>query len=121
MAAPTSVEDYLAGLSEGMRAALERLRETIRAAAPEATETISYRMPAFKEHDRFLVWYAAFKDHYSLFPASEAAKQALGKDLKPYLSGKGTIRFETDKPLPATLVKKIVRARLDENEAYRRH
>jgi uncharacterized protein YdhG (YjbR/CyaY superfamily) len=67
MAAPTSVEEYLAALPEEPRAALEKLRKAIKAAAPEATETISYQMPAFKAHGRFVVWYAAFKDHYSLF------------------------------------------------------
>ena len=66
MAGPTSVVDYLASLPEGSRSALERLRKTIKAAAPEATETISYQMPSFKDHGRFLVSYAAFKDHCSL-------------------------------------------------------
>ncbi len=70
MAAPTSVEDYLSGLPEDSRAALEKVRKTIRAAAPEATEAISYQMPSFKTHGRSLVCYAAFKDHCSLFPMS---------------------------------------------------
>jgi uncharacterized protein YdhG (YjbR/CyaY superfamily) len=120
MAAPTTVEDYLAALPDGSRAALERLRKTIKAAAPEATETISYQMPAFKDHGRILVYYAAFKDHYSLFPASTAVLEALGEELKPYLSGKATIRFDLDKPLPAALVKEIVKARVEENAARRR-
>ena len=120
MAAPTSVEDYLAGLSEGPRAALERLRETIRVAAPEATEAIGYQMPAFKTRGRYLVYYAAFRDHYSLFPATEAVKEALGEKLTPYLSGKGTIRFEWDERLPVSLVKKIVKVRVQENEVRRR-
>ena len=119
MAAPTGVEDYLGALPERSRAALEKLRKTIKTAAPEATETISYQMPAFKDHGRILVYYAAFKDHYSLFPASKAVMEALGEELKPYFSGKGTIRFDTDKPLPVALVKKIVRARLEENAARR--
>jgi len=68
MVGPASVEDYLAALPEEQRAALEKLRKTIRAAAPEATETISYQMPTFKDHGRVLVYYAAFKDHCSLFP-----------------------------------------------------
>src|SRR2546421_5245263 len=91
VAAPTSVEDYLAALPEAPRAALEKLRKTIKAAAPEATETISYQMPTFKEHGRFLVSYAAFKDHCSLFPASKAVLEACGEELKPYFSGKGTL------------------------------
>jgi uncharacterized protein YdhG (YjbR/CyaY superfamily) len=120
MAAPTSVEDYLAAVPEEPRAALEKLRRTIKAAAPDATETISYQMPAFKDDGRFLVSYAAFKDHCSLFPASEAVIQALGEELKPYFSGKGTIRFHADRPLPAALVRKIVKVRLEENAARRR-
>jgi uncharacterized protein YdhG (YjbR/CyaY superfamily) len=120
MAAPTSVEDYLAAVPEEPRATLEKLRRTIKAAAPDATETISYQMPAFKDDGRFLVSYAAFKDHCSLFPASEAVIQALGEELKPYFSGKGTIRFHADRPLPAALVRKIVKVRLEENAARRR-
>ena len=120
MAAPTSVEDYLAALPEAPRAALEKLRTTIRAAAPQATETISYGMPAFKLRGRFLVWYAAFTDHCSLFPASARVLEAQGEELKSYFSGKGTIRFTTDKPLPSALVKKIVKTRIEENAALTR-
>ena len=120
MAAPTSVEDYLAALPEESRAALEKLRTTIKAAAPQATETISYQMPAFKDHGRFLVSYAAFKDHCSLFPASKAVIEALGEELEPYFTGKGTIRFTADKPLPAALVKRIVKVRVEENAARER-
>ena len=120
MAAPTSVEDYLAALPEASRAALEKLRKTIKAAAPEATETISYQMPTFTDHGRSLVSYAAFKDHCSLFPASQAVKDALGDELKPYVTGQATIRFHADEPLPAALVKRIVKARIEENAARRR-
>jgi uncharacterized protein YdhG (YjbR/CyaY superfamily) len=115
MAAPTSVDDYLAALPEAPRAALEKLRKTIKAAAPQATETISYQMPAFKLDGRFLVSYAAFKNHCSLFPASRKVLEAHGEELKPYFSGKGTIRFTTDKPLPTALVRKIIKARIEEN------
>jgi uncharacterized protein YdhG (YjbR/CyaY superfamily) len=117
MAAPTSVEDYLAALPEEPRAALEELRRTIKAAAPEATETVAYQMPAFKDHGRFLVSYAAFKDHCSLYPASGAVIEALGEELQPYFTGKGTIRFRADNRLPAALVTKIVMVRLEENAA----
>lgn len=120
MAGPRSVEDYLAALPPEPRAALEKLRATIRAAAPHATEAISYQMPAFKDGGRFLVSYAAFKDHCSLFPASHAVVEALEGELKPYLSGKGTLRFRPDDPIPATLVTRIVKARLEENAARRR-
>ena len=117
MAAPTSVEDYLAALPEGQRAALEKLRKAIRAAAPKATEKISYAMPAFEQDGRFLVSYAAFKDHCSLYPASAAVMEALGDELGPYFSGKGTLRFRADEPIPAALVRKIVRVRLQEHAA----
>ena len=120
MAAPTSVEDYLAALPEASPAALEKLRKTIKAAAPDATETISYQIPTFTDHGRSLVSYAAFKDHCSLFPASQAVKDALGDELKPYVTGKATIRFHPDKPLPDALVKRIVKARIEENAARRR-
>ena len=120
MAAPTSVEDYLAALPEAPRAALEKLRKTIKSAAPEATETISYQMPAFKLNGRFLVSYAAFKDHCSLFPASTKVLEAHGEELKPCLSGKATIRFTADKPIPSALVKKIMKTRIEENEALTR-
>jgi uncharacterized protein YdhG (YjbR/CyaY superfamily) len=78
-------------------------------------------MPTFKDQGRFLVSFAAFKDHCSLFPASEAVMEAHGEALKPYFSGKGTLRFTAEKPIPAALVKKIVETRLEENEAQRRH
>src|SRR5919197_4969058 len=106
MAAPKSVENYLAALPKETREALERVRRTIKAAAPEATETISYQMPAFRHQGRMLVWYAAFKDHLSLFPASKAVMDAVGDELQPYLSGKGTLRFTVERPIPTALVKK---------------
>lgn len=121
MAAPTSVDDYLAALPDERRAPLEELRKTIRAAAPEATEAIAYQMPAFRSHGgRLLVSYAAFKHHCSLFPASGAVIEALGEELKPYLAGKATIRFPADRPLPAALVTRIVKVRIEENTARSR-
>jgi uncharacterized protein YdhG (YjbR/CyaY superfamily) len=118
MAAPTSVEAYLAALPDDRRTVVEELRKTIRAAAPEATETIAYQMPAFRSHGgQFLVSYAAYKNHYSLFPASGAVIEALGKELTPYLAGKGTIQFQADRPIPITTVKKVVEVRVAENAA----
>ena len=117
MTTPTSVEAYMAALPDDRRAALEELRRTIRAAAPEATETIAYQMPAFRTDGRFLVSYAAFKAHYSLFPASDAVVAALGEELTPYLAGRGTIRFPAGTPIPAALVTRIVAVRLAENAA----
>jgi len=120
LATATSVEDYLAALPDERRSAVQELRRTIRAAAPEATELISYQMPAFRSHGQFLVSYAAFKNHYSLFPASEAVVTGLGEELTPHLSGKGTIRFRADDPIPSALVTKIVTIRFAENAAAER-
>ena len=118
MAGPTSVDEYLAGVPDERRPAFEELRATINAAAPEATETIAYQMPALRSHGQFLVSYAAYKKHYSLFPASDAVIG--GDELVPHLSGKGTIRFSADEPIPTGLVTNIVQVRLAENEAHER-
>lgn len=117
MASPTTVDAYIAALPDDRRAAMEELRRTIIAAAPDATETIAYQMPALRTNGRFLVSYAAFKAHYSLFPASDAVIEALGDELTRYLAGKGTIRFPADEPIPFTMVTKIVKVRLTENDA----
>jgi uncharacterized protein YdhG (YjbR/CyaY superfamily) len=112
-----TVTEYLRAVPAKPRAALQNLRKTIKAAAPGAVEVISYQMPAFKYQGRVLVFYAAFKDHCSFFPASMAVIAAHKDELKGYARSKGTIRFAADKPLPATLVKKLVKARIRENEA----
>jgi uncharacterized protein YdhG (YjbR/CyaY superfamily) len=116
MATPRTVEEYLDTLTGDRRAAVETLRRTIREAAPETTETIAYSMPAFRSHGgQFLVSYAAYKNHYSLFPASGAVVEALGDQLTPYLAGKGTIQFSAGAPIPTALVAKVVAVRLAEN------
>jgi uncharacterized protein YdhG (YjbR/CyaY superfamily) len=118
MPAPATVDDYLATLPEERRAGVELLRRAIKAAAPEATETIAYSMPALRSHGgRFLVSYAAFKHHYSLFPASGAVVEELGDELRPYLAGKGTIHFPVDQAIPVVTVTKVVKIRLAENAA----
>lgn len=107
------VDAYLAAVPEPARSTLNKVRTTIRSVLPkEATEVISYRIPAFR-HKKIVVWYAAFSNHCSLFPtASVIAK--LKDELKGYTLARGTIQFAVDKPLPATLLKKIVKARLAE-------
>jgi uncharacterized protein YdhG (YjbR/CyaY superfamily) len=112
-----SVAAYLRAVPPAPRAALQQLRKTIKAAAPEATEVISYGIPMFKHHG-MLVGYAAFKDHCSLF-MSTYVTGALKQALAPYVISKGTIRFTADKPLPATLVRKLVKARVAHNERKR--
>lgn len=112
---PQTVDAYLAALSEESRVTLEKVRKTIRAAAPKAAEVISYQMPMYKQHG-MLVGFAAFKDHCSLFPGAKAV--ATYKDeLKSYETSKGTIRFPIGKPLPAALLKKLVKSCIAENEA----
>ena len=120
MAHFASVDEYLATLSQDDQAALESMRATIKAAAPEADESIAYDMPAFRSHGRqFLVSYAAYKRHYSLFPASEGVRTELGAEIEPYLSGRGTIRFPAGKPIPLDLVERVVRIRVREGEERR--
>ncbi len=117
MAGPAEVEQYLSALPAESRAALESLRETIRAAAPEATETISYGIPTFKHNGRPLVSYGGFKNHCSLFPMSNKVIEAFAEELEPFRTAKGTLQFQTDDPLPAELVTKLVEARIEEIEA----
>ena len=109
-----TVDDYLAALPEEARATLEKLRKVVKAAVPKATEVISYQIPMYKHHG-MLVGFAAFKDHCSFFPGANPI--ATHKDeLKAYETSKGTIRFPIGKPLPAALVKKLVKTRVAENE-----
>ena len=97
---------------------MEELRRTIRRAAPGAIETIAYAMPAFRSPaGRFLVSYDAFKAHYSLFPSTAEMEAELGDELRPFLTGKGTIRFPADQPIPYGLVERIVRIRVADVEA----
>jgi uncharacterized protein YdhG (YjbR/CyaY superfamily) len=109
------VDEYLAKAPDAARATLEKLRKQIRSVAPEAVELISYGIPMFK-HNGMLVAYAAFKNHCSFFPGA-AALETFKNELKGYQTSKGTIRFPSDKPLPAALVKRLVKARLKENES----
>jgi len=111
-----TVDAYLAAVPARARAALGKLRRTIRAAAPKATEIISYRMPMYKHHG-LLVAFAAFESHCGFYVMSPAVMRAHAADLKGYKTGKGSIRFPADKPLPAALVKRMVKARVAENEA----
>jgi len=111
---PRDVDEYLAGVPKEARVVLEKLRQTIKAAAPMASEVISYQMPMYKHHG-MVIGFAAFKDHCSVFPGS-AVMDAHKEELKRYSTSKGTIRFPVNKPLPAALVKKLVKMRIRENE-----
>jgi uncharacterized protein YdhG (YjbR/CyaY superfamily) len=116
---PKNVDEYLARVPQPARASLQKMRAAIRSAVPsQATETISYGIPAFK-HEKVLVWFAAFSDHCSLFPTA-AVIDAFKDELKPFSTSKGTIHFPMDKPLPTTLIKKLVKARVAQNESKKR-
>jgi len=110
------VEEYLSRLPKASRATLETLRRTIKSIVPDAVEVISYQIPTVKSHGRMLVSYAGFNEHCSFFPGA-APIEAHRNALKAYQTSKGTIRFPIGKPLPATLVKKLVKTRIAENKA----
>jgi uncharacterized protein YdhG (YjbR/CyaY superfamily) len=110
-AAPKSVEEYIAALPEPARSTLNQLRAAIRSVVPpESTETISYRIPAFK-HKKVLVWFAAFSNHCSLFPTASVV-EAFKSELKGFSTSKGTIHFPIDKPLPTALIRRLIKARV---------
>lgn len=117
---PQTIDEYLATVPEPARTTLSKIRAVIRAAAPpDATEKISYRMPMF-HYKGGLVAFAAFTNHCSLFPMSYAVIEAFQSELEGFHTSKGTIQFPMDKPLKLALVKKIVKARVAENEAKKR-
>src|SRR5258708_10396630 len=115
-----TLDEYLADVAEAARATLQKIRAAMRSAAPpEAIEASTYRIPTFK-YNGALVAFAAFSHHCSFFPMSYAVIGAFKNELKAFEVSKGTIRFPVDKPLPATLVKKMVKARILENERRKR-
>ena len=113
-ARPKTIDEYLAALSEDKRAALEKLRKTIRAAAPKAEECISYQLAAFRQNG-MLVAFGATANHCAFYLMSSSTVDAHKDELKDYDTSKGTIRFQADKPLPVALVRKLVKARIAEN------
>ena len=113
-AKPKTIDEYLAALSEDKRAALEKLRKTIRAAAPKAEECISYQLAAFRQNG-MLVAFGATANHCAFYLMSSSTVEAHKDELKDYDTSKGTIRFQADNPLPAALVRKLVKARIAEN------
>lgn len=116
---PKTVDEYLAGVPEPARTTLNKIRAAIRSAVPpQATEAISYRMPAFK-YNGVLVWFAAFANHCSLFPTAAVIAE-LRDELQGLATSKGTIQFPIDKPLPAALVRKLVKLRVVQNESKKR-
>lgn len=113
---PADVDAYLAEVPEPAHTTLQKMRATIRSVVPkETTEVLSYGMPAFR-YKGALVAYAAFKDHCSFFPMQASLIDEMREELKNYRTSKGTLQFPLDKPLPAALVKKMVKLRVAENE-----
>lgn len=110
---PKNIDDYIAGFPEEVRVLLEEIRKTIRNAAPEATEAISYQMPTFKLNGN-LIHFAAFKNHIGLYPAPTGI-EAFRKELSAYRGGKGSVQFPINDPLPLDLITRIVRFRAGEN------
>jgi uncharacterized protein YdhG (YjbR/CyaY superfamily) len=112
-----TVDESLADVSADKRAALQRLRKTIKAAAPKADEYFSYGLPAFRLDGVPLVAFGAGAKHCALYPLNGSTVKTFEKELKGYETSKGTIRFTPEKPLPAALVRKLVKARIAENKA----
>ena len=113
---PKTVDEYLRSVPKGARAVLQGIRRTIREAAPDAIETIGYQIPMYKYHGN-LVSFAAFSDHLSFFPMSLECMEGFEEELRRYDRSKGTIRFPVDNPMTASLVRKLVKARMKENLA----
>ncbi len=113
---PKTVEEYLASVNSDHREALQKIRETIHAVSPKAEECISYGIPAFRLNGRSLVFFGAWANHCSLYPGSSTTLKKFRGDLKGFQITKGTIRFSSDNPLPLALVKKLVKARIVENQ-----
>src|SRR5215510_5334306 len=112
---PKTIDEYLAALSDDQRDALEKLRKTIKAAAPKAEECISYQLPAFRLNG-MLVGFGATANHCAFYLMSSTTVEAHKDELKGYDTSKGTIRFQADNPLPGGLVRRLVKARIAENE-----
>jgi uncharacterized protein YdhG (YjbR/CyaY superfamily) len=113
--APKTIDEYIADASPGVQAILRKIRTTIRSAAPDAEETISYRIPAFKQNG-ILVYFAAFKNHIGFYPPIKA-DAALENAIAKYAGEKGNLRFPLDEPIPYALIKRIVTLRVKQNEA----
>jgi uncharacterized protein YdhG (YjbR/CyaY superfamily) len=117
-----SVAEYIAAQPRAQRTVLERVRRTIRSAVPGGQETISYGIPTYKRHGRPVLYFAAWKEHYSIYPSNDRIVAAFRKPLAPYKLAKGTIRFPLDEPVPVRLIAGIARLRakeVDEREKTR--
>jgi uncharacterized protein YdhG (YjbR/CyaY superfamily) len=111
---PKTIDNYIAGFPKDVQEILEKIRLTIRKAAPDAEETISYQIPTFTLKGKYLVYFAAYKKHIGLYPAPRGSEK-FKQELSGYEGGKGTVRFPFDKPIPFDLISRIVKFRVKEN------
>jgi uncharacterized protein YdhG (YjbR/CyaY superfamily) len=118
MKTPKTIDDYIGRFPKEVQARLEQMRSTIRKAAPKADESISYGIPSFTLNGK-LVWYAAFKNHIGFYPRTSGIA-AFKKELAPYRQAKGSVQFPLDKPLPLSIVSRIVKFRVNENLSKRK-
>ena len=109
-----SIDEYISTFPEGVQKVLQELRETIKAAAPDAGETISYGIPTFTLNGKYLIYFAGWKNHIAIYPIPTGT-EAFNKQVSKYVEGKGTLKFPIDKPLPMRLITKIVKLRVAEN------
>jgi uncharacterized protein YdhG (YjbR/CyaY superfamily) len=114
---PKTIDEYLASVDADHRGALQKLRETIHSVAPRAEECISYGIPAFRLNGRSLVFFGAWANHCAFYPGSSATLKKFRNELSDFQTSKGTLRFSPDKPMPVALVKKLLKARIAENNA----
>jgi uncharacterized protein YdhG (YjbR/CyaY superfamily) len=112
-----TIDEYLAGVNADHREALEKIRQTVHAVAPNAEESISYGIPAFRLNGRSLVFFGAWANHCAFYPGSSATLKKFRNELRDFQTSKGTLRFSPDKPVPVALVKKLLKARIAENNA----
>jgi uncharacterized protein YdhG (YjbR/CyaY superfamily) len=112
----TTVDEYLDGFPDDTKKVLKRIRTVVKKVIPKAEETISYGIPTFKLNDSYVVYFAGFKKHVSVYPVSSGSV-AFEKQLAPYRSGKGTAKFELGKPIPEKLIIEIVKQNLKKNKA----
>ena len=113
---PADINEYLASFPESTQKVLEAVRQTIHKAAPKAVETISYAIPAFNLNDTYLVYFAGYKNHFSIYPAP-TSEAAFKKDFAKYKTSKGTVQFPLDKPIPHSLITRIVKFLIKKNAA----
>jgi uncharacterized protein YdhG (YjbR/CyaY superfamily) len=114
--APKDMDEYIAGFPEQTQKILQKIRATVKKAVPEAEETISYKMPTFNLRGHYLVYFAAYKKHVGFYPAP-IGNEEFKEKIAPYMSGKGTLQFPLDQPIPYKLITKIVKFRARENFA----